>query len=239
VYDQHRNEIWLAGMPIVVAGMPYEAHKEYYLVYTDSWGNVSDTSNHFTIDFTPQPPDEISPTLNGDPTTSNITQSSITVSWPAASDNVAVTGYKVNWRATGGSWLETTTTNTTVTFNNLSASTAYEFYYTARDAAGNVSDNSSTVSATTLAVTPPPPPATTVVLEGVANGQQHSLAWTTNATIQTQFLYRKDKPNGAWEVIHTGASPFSYIQKSNKKFYYQVVINGQYYSNIVPLQSRR
>lgn len=158
-HDHNGNELWLAGHPIVVAGIHYEPYKEYYLQFGNMWGYWSDTSNHFSIYFdNPPPADEVAPTLNGGITLSNITTTSITASWPAASDNVGVTGYTLNWRAVGGIWqaVPVSGTLTSLTLNNLSVNTTYEFYYTARDHAGNVSNNSETVSATTL--TPPPPP---------------------------------------------------------------------------------
>ena len=74
-------------------------------------------------------------------------QSTISFSWNASTDNVGVTGYNV-YRA--GSLVGSNTT-TTYTAGSLSCATSYSFSVQAKDAAGNVSTNSSSVSATTSA----------------------------------------------------------------------------------------
>lgn len=112
-------------------------------------------------DFSPPPPppaDTTAPTVPQNVTISNITTSSLTLSWNPSTDDKAVTGYKINWRAQGGSWLNQTTTNTSYFFSNLSANTTYEFNVQAYDAVPNYSAQSNTVIATTLTPPPPPPP---------------------------------------------------------------------------------
>jgi chitodextrinase len=79
-----------------------------------------------------------------------VTSSTVSLSWTASTDNVAVTGYNVyrNSALAG-----TTTTATTFTDTGLSASTAYNYSVVATDAAGNLSAASSTVTGTTSAGT--------------------------------------------------------------------------------------
>ncbi len=77
--------------------------------------------------------------------TTTVTETSVGLSWTAATDNVAVTGYDV-YR---GSELLGDVTGTTANVTGLSANTAYTFRVKAKDAAGNTSSFSNTVNATT------------------------------------------------------------------------------------------
>ncbi|TDP97775.1 GH12 family glycosyl hydrolase domain-containing protein [Labedaea rhizosphaerae] len=73
------------------------------------------------------------------------TSSSASLSWPASTDNVGVTGYDVYRNGTRvGS-----TPSTSYTDAGLAATTAYTYTVRARDAAGNVSASSAPVTATT------------------------------------------------------------------------------------------
>nr|WP_170839834.1 glycosyl hydrolase family 18 protein [Lihuaxuella thermophila] len=74
------------------------------------------------------------------------TNSSVSLSWSASTDNVSVTGYDV-YR---GGTLASSVTGTTATVTGLASNTTYSFTMKAKDAAGNVSPASNQVSATTL-----------------------------------------------------------------------------------------
>ncbi|MEV2243652.1 cellulase family glycosylhydrolase [Streptomyces sp. NPDC049970] len=100
--------------------------------------------------------DTQAPTAPGTPVASAVTATSATLTWPAASDNVAVTGYDVV-RVSGGTETPVASTTTTgVTVTGLIASTVYTFAVQARDAAGNRSARSATASLTTDASGPTP-----------------------------------------------------------------------------------
>ncbi len=77
---------------------------------------------------------------------SNITQTSLDLSWTASTDNVGVTAYDVYENGT----LLTSTSSVNYSVTGLTAGTSYSFYVKAKDAAGNVSAASNTVNATTL-----------------------------------------------------------------------------------------
>jgi bacillolysin len=77
------------------------------------------------------------------------TSTTTNLSWTAATDNVAVTGYNVY----NGTTLVTTVTGLTYTVTGLTASTAYTFTVKAKDAAGNLSPDSNVASITTGAAT--------------------------------------------------------------------------------------
>jgi chitodextrinase len=84
-------------------------------------------------------------------------QTSVTMSWQASTDNVGVTGYRLyrNGAQVG------TTTGLTYTFSNLACGTSYTLAVEAFDAAGNASNRaeaSGVVTTDGCATTPPPPP---------------------------------------------------------------------------------
>ena len=80
-------------------------------------------------------------------TATGTTSSTVSLTWAAATDNVAVTGYLI---LRNGTQVGTATT-TTFTDPGLTASTQYTYTVKARDAANNVSAASNSVTATTLA----------------------------------------------------------------------------------------
>src|SRR5438309_1859832 len=101
---------------------------------------------------TPPPPDTtppIAPTALG-ATAASATQ--INLSWTASTDNVAVTGYRVERCQGAGCTTFAQIATPTVTILNdtgLTASTSYSYRVRATDAAGNLSAYSSVASATT------------------------------------------------------------------------------------------
>ncbi|PZO32373.1 MAG: secretion protein [Flavobacteriaceae bacterium] len=105
-----------------------------------------DISNtNFTI--TAGSGDTTAPTAPTSLAASGTTQTATNLSWTAATDNIAVTGYEVYQNGV----LKTTVTTTTYPVTGLTPSTAYSFYVKAKDAAGNLSASSNTVNITTLA----------------------------------------------------------------------------------------
>ncbi|MGV9002958.1 GEVED domain-containing protein [Flavobacterium sp.] len=111
----------------------------------DAAGNVSVASNTVNVTTTAPAADTTAPSA---PTlvASGTTQTSTSLSWSGATDNVGVTGYDVYQ----GAALLGSTASTTYAVSGLSASTAYSFTVKAKDAAGNISVASNTASVTTL-----------------------------------------------------------------------------------------
>ncbi|WP_459209393.1 reprolysin-like metallopeptidase [Aquimarina rhabdastrellae] len=89
--------------------------------------------------------DTEAPSTITDLATTTITETTVGLSWTAATDNVGVTGYDIYQ----GNTLIGTVTGTGVTVTDLSENTSYTFRVKAKDAAENTSDFSNTVSATT------------------------------------------------------------------------------------------
>ncbi|MEZ4829304.1 MAG: M4 family metallopeptidase [Bacteroidia bacterium] len=107
-----------------------------------SYGEVED----YTVDFGGgSGGDTQAPSAPTSLVASGTTQTSTTLSWNAATDNVAVTGYNVY---VNGSNIGSVT-GTSANITGLTASTTYSMYVTAFDAASNESSPSNTVNVTT------------------------------------------------------------------------------------------
>lgn len=96
------------------------------------------------------PADTTAPTAPTGLATSDVTKTSVTLSWLAATDDRGVAGYRV---VRNGQVLPGTITALTTTQSGLTANTNYTYAVQAVDAAGNVSPNSDSVTVKTLADT--------------------------------------------------------------------------------------
>jgi fibronectin type 3 domain-containing protein len=133
--------------------------------------------------------------------------SQINLSWTASTDNVGVTGYRIE-RCTGASCTTytqiATTTSTTYSNTGLTVSTAYRYRVRANDAAANLSAYSSVVTATTLADTQAPT-APSALTSTAASGTQINLSWTASTDNVAVTGYRIERCSGA------GCSNFAQI----------------------------
>jgi hypothetical protein len=141
--------------------------------------NVALTAAQIQADMnTPIAPDTQPPTAPSNLKATAVSGSQINLSWTAATDNVKVTGYRVERQNPGSTSFVQVGTATGTTYSNtgLSANSSYSYRVRATDAAGNLSPYSNVASATTPASNPtattytltPPVPTTGVV--GVASG---------------------------------------------------------------------
>ncbi len=111
---------------------PYIDHPEYVQAV---WNPVPDTEN---------------PTAASGLAVTGTTSSTVSLSWLAGTDNVAVTSYDIYMDGV----LKTSVSGLTATITGLSASTTYSFYVIAKDAAVNSSPASNSVNGTTTIVVP-------------------------------------------------------------------------------------
>src|SRR6266849_3400570 len=130
----------------------------------------------------------------------------INLSWTASTDNVGVTGYRVERCQGAGCSIFVqiaTPTGTTYSDSGLQASTSYSYRVRATDAAGNLSAYSNTASATTL-VAPPAAPSNLVAT--AASSSQINLSWTNNASNQTGFKVERSTDGTTFTQIATTAA---------------------------------
>jgi len=91
-------------------------------------------------------PDIEAPSAPTGLTASSVTQTTLTLTWSASTDNVGVVGYDVY----NGAILAETVTDLTAFITGLIANTQYNFTVRAKDAAGNISEPSNVETVTTL-----------------------------------------------------------------------------------------
>lgn len=188
-------------------GLASSTTYEFYVNAVDTSGNISSNSSTTSQATTAIPVDSTPPSTPGDPTFSNVTSSSITVSWTASTDNIAVAYYKLYWRQVGGTWSPIDRTTTSHNFTGLTSGITYEFYVTAIDTSGNSSADSSTTSQATVSV---PPPDTTIpstpgnpsFTDVTTNSM--TVSWTAstdNVAVSYYKLYWR-KTGDSWDLIN-------------------------------------
>ncbi|WP_086029052.1 endonuclease [Tenacibaculum holothuriorum] len=119
--------------------------------------------------------DTEAPTTPSNVSLSNITTSSVDISWSASTDNTAVTSYDIF--VDGALNKNVTTTSTTI--SNLNHNTTYSFTVLAKDAADNKSAQSSPVNGTTLEDTEKPTTPTNVFI-GNQTDVSFKVSWTAS-----------------------------------------------------------
>lgn len=152
------------------------------------------------------PPDTTPPTAPTNLVATVVLSSQINLTWTASTDNVGVTGYKVErCSGTGCSSFTQIATPTNTSFNDtgLTGSTSYSYRVRATDAAGNLSSYSNTAGGATLA---PQLTAPSNLAATVASNSQINLMWTASTeTGGTISKYLVERCQG------TGCSNFAQI----------------------------
>ncbi|CAM1368285.1 endonuclease [Tenacibaculum xiamenense] len=141
--------------------------------------------------------DSQAPTVPTNLTVSNITQTSLSLSWNASSDNIAVTGYDVYQNNVKIA----SSTSTSHNVSGLTASTNYTFYVRAKDAAGNISSASSSVSATTSGSSSGT--ASELLISEYVEGSSYNKAielanFTGNTINLSNYSIKKASNGGGW-----------------------------------------
>ena len=159
-----------------------------------AYSNVSSATTSAAPDTTPPTaPSGLTATANG--------SSGINLSWTASTDNVAVTGYRVErCQGAGCSNFAQVGTPSGTTFGDsgLLAGTSYSYRVRATDAAGNLSGYSNIASATTSAAPDTTPPTAPSALVATANGSSGiNLSWTASTDNVAVTGYRVERCQGA------------------------------------------
>jgi chitodextrinase len=147
-------------------------------VATDTAGN---TGSSVAVNVT-VPTDTTDPSAPTGLAASNVTQTSLTLTWNAATDDRGVVGYEVS--RDGGA--ATPVAGTSLSVTGLTAATAYDFVVRAVDAAGNASADSDELTVTTESAGP-----SSLYTDNWANPNNSpwDSAWTvstSNGTVDTQ-----------------------------------------------------
>ena len=145
-------------------------------------------------------PDTTPPTSPTNLSATSPSQSSISVSWNPATDNIAVTGYIVErCQGTGCSNFTQVGTPTTSPFvdSGLTPNTFYNYHVRATDAAGNLSGWSNVVGATTQAPDTTPPTAPASLSASVISSSNINLTWTASTDNVGVTNYKVERCIGA------------------------------------------
>jgi YD repeat-containing protein len=148
-------------------------------------------------------------------TTASSTQ--IDLSWTASTDNIGVTGYRIE-RCAGASCSTfaqiSTPTTTTYSDTSLTASTSYSYRVRATDAANNLSSYSSTSSAITQASSDTQAPTTPSGLTATAAAStQINLSWSASTDNVGVTAYLLERCQGS------GCSNFTQIASTSSTTY--------------------
>jgi hypothetical protein len=133
----------------------------------------------------PPPADTAAPTAPGSLVATVASSSQINLTWSASTDNVGVTGYKIE-RCSGASCSSFTqvgtSTGASYSSTGLTASTSYSFRVRANDAAGNPSSASSTATKVTSAASSPTVTHSEAVITNIPDGSYTGITRTLTAT---------------------------------------------------------
>ena len=198
----------LTGTTFSNTGLTAGTSYSYRVRATDAAGNLGGYSNVASAATPPvgdTTPPSAPPTLSA--TTASATQ--IDLVWTAATDDVGVTGYRVErCQGSGCTTFTQIFTLSGTTFSNLglTASTSYSYRVRAVDAAGNLGPYSVIASATTPAVPDTTPPSVPAGLAAVAaSPSQISVSWTAAADNVGVIGYQLERCSGS------GCSAFAQI----------------------------
>jgi uncharacterized repeat protein (TIGR01451 family) len=185
--------------------------------------SVSSTSASVHVSFGGQPPtDTTPPSAPGNLVGSVLTSPTrVKLTWTAATDNVAVTGYRV-YR--GGTQVGNVT-GLTYTDSAVTGGSTYPYYVRAYDAAGNIGSPSATVSITVPGSTDTTKPSTPTNLAGsvLTSPLRVQLTWTgstDNVGVTGYRIYRGGNQIGTstgpsyTDSAVTGGKTYSYFVRA-------------------------
>src|SRR6266513_189705 len=166
------------GASVSITGLSAGVQYSLTVAAFDAAGNVSAPSAPLSVTTPPALTDTTAPTTPTGPAASAVTPTSLTLSWNAATDNVAVTGYRVYANGT----LLVSSSSTSVPITDLLAGGTRSFTVAAFDAAGNVSAPSAPLSVTTPAPVDTTAPTTpTGLVASAVTPTSLTLSWNAAA----------------------------------------------------------
>jgi chitinase len=148
-YNVYHNNIIVATSAtnsVTVTNLSELTNYGFSVSAFDAAGNESALSTPISIKTGPKPVDNLAPTIPTNLTTGNITENSITLNWPASTDNIGVAGYKIFKDGV----YEKTVSSPSAVIDKLTENTTYTFTISAFDAANNESAQSAALTAKTI-----------------------------------------------------------------------------------------
>jgi chitodextrinase len=187
-----------------------------YLTFSWNWQNdpllnhpaVLQAIQDFNLGASSAPIDISAPTVPNGLTVASTTQTSLSLSWTASSDNVGVTGYDVYSNGTKvGS-----TAGTRFTVTGLACGTSYTLGVEAYDAAGNHSTRSTTTGSTAACAPAPGDTSKPTVPSGltVASATQTSLSLSWSASSDNVGVAGYGAYRNGTLVASTGATSYTF-----------------------------
>jgi chitodextrinase len=161
----------IAGLSFTDTGLLPATSSTYTVRAYDAAGNESPAATVTGSSLA----DTDGPTTPGTPSISGETQTKLTVSWTASTDNVGVAGYRV---FRDGNDVSGLINGLSFTDTGLTAGTTYAYRVRAFDAAGNSSALTSTTNGTTASVVTEPTPLYADTF-GLTDGSPWAAQWTT------------------------------------------------------------
>ncbi len=143
-------EIQTTITSVILSNLTAETNYAISLTAVDAAGNQSPATTA-TIETATPSADTSAPSVPNGLGVSAITDTSLTLTWKASTDNVGVTGYKVKYTSASGSSVTKDVITTTCELTGLTANTVYSLSVAAYDANNNVSAYSAIITATTQA----------------------------------------------------------------------------------------
>jgi len=184
------------------SGLAAATTYRYRVQATDAAGNLSLSSSTVSA-TTKATADTTAPTAPGGLTATAASSSQINLAWSAATDNVGVTGYRVE-RCQGASCTAfaqiAAPGTTTLSDTGLLSGTSYSYRVRAADAAGNLSGYSNVAAATTsnpVTTDTTRPSAPSGLAPTVISSSQINLNWTAATDNVGVTGYRVERCQGA------------------------------------------
>jgi titin len=207
-----------------------ENTKYYYRVKAKNSYGDSGYSNEINITT---PPCGTPPNAPSNLTLNVISSTQINLSWNDNSDNE--TGFKIQRKIEGGSYLEIATLGANITSYNdtsLSPNTKYYYKVIAYNSFGQSSSNEA--SATTLPLGNPPNSPSNLNAN-ILSCNQVQLNWTDNSDNEDGFKIERKEGSGAYIVLVTvGSDTTTYLDETvseNKIYTYKVIAFNDYGEN--------
>lgn len=196
-----------AGSALIGAGVAVAGQT------TDMFNRARSTPPSIGADEYFAPVDATAPVMTGAITVSAITTTGFTLAWPAATDDVAVTGYE--YSVNNGTTYTSVGNVLTVNVTGVASSTLYNVMVRAFDAASNKATPLSTTATTTT-----PPDVTLPVLTGVITATNvtaigFDIAWPAGSDNIAVAGYEVSKDGGTNWIVLGNVLTYSFAGLTN------------------------